>query len=74
MNSPIKHNLVFQANDVYRNYLLHTYIVTSKPKRISVAEGLVHITNLLSSRFNVIIRSGINFDKSIGLLKGNENA
>jgi len=24
-------------------YLLHTYIVTSKPKRISVAAGLVHI-------------------------------
>ena len=25
------------------NYLLHTYIVTSKPKRISVADGFVHI-------------------------------
>lgn len=74
MNSPIKHSLVFQVNDVYRNYLLHTYIVTSKPKRISVAEGLVHITNLLSSRFNVIIRSGLDFDKNIGLLRGNENA
>ena len=55
MNSPIKHSLVFQANDAYRNYLLHTYIVTSKPKRISVADGVVHITNLLSFRFNVII-------------------
>ena len=27
----------------YKNYLLQTYIVTSKPKRISVAAGLVHI-------------------------------
>jgi hypothetical protein len=25
------------------NYLLHTYIVISKPKRISVAAGVVHI-------------------------------
>ena len=25
------------------NYLLQTYIVTSKPKRISVALGVVHI-------------------------------
>lgn len=30
------------------NYLLQTYIVTSNPKRISVADGLVHITGLLS--------------------------
>ena len=27
------------------NYLFATYIVTSKPKRISVAAGLVHIIN-----------------------------
>ena len=33
------------------NYLLQTYIVTSKPKRISVADGFVHIVNLLSFRF-----------------------
>jgi hypothetical protein len=26
-----------------RNYLFITYIVTSKPKRISVAAGVVHI-------------------------------
>jgi len=31
------------------------YIVTSKPKRISVADGVVHIAGLLSSRFNKII-------------------
>ena len=30
------------------NYLLQTYIVTSKPKRISVAAGVVHIIFLLS--------------------------
>ena len=28
-----------------------TYIVTSKPKRISVAAGVVHIADLLSFRF-----------------------
>jgi len=40
------HNLVFLINGVRKvnqNYLLHTYIVTSKPKRISVAAGFVHI-------------------------------
>lgn len=29
------------------DYLFMTYIVTSKPKRISVAAGVVHIINLL---------------------------
>jgi hypothetical protein len=29
------------------NYLFITYIVTSKPKRISVAAGVVHIISLL---------------------------
>jgi len=43
MSSPI-----FLINN---NYLLHTYIVTSKPKRISVADGVVHIVDLLSIRF-----------------------
>ena len=33
------------------NYLFMTYIVTSKPKRISVAAGVVHIVDLLSFRF-----------------------
>ncbi len=33
------------------NYLFITYIVTSKPKRISVAVGDVHIAVLLSFRF-----------------------
>jgi hypothetical protein len=32
-------------------YLLQIYIVTSKPKRISVAVGLVHIAILLSLDF-----------------------
>jgi len=31
------------ANKVISNYLFMTYIVTSKPKRISVAAGVVHI-------------------------------
>ena len=31
------------ANKVLSNYLFITYIVTSKPKRISVAAGVVHI-------------------------------
>ncbi len=30
------------------NYLFITYIVTSKPKRISVAAGVVHIIFLLN--------------------------
>lgn len=34
-------------------YLFMTYIVTSKPKRISVATGVVHIIILLSIRLNM---------------------
>ena len=30
-----------------QTYLFITYIVTSKPKRISVAAGFVHMLNLL---------------------------
>ena len=33
------------------NYLFITYIVTSKPKRISVAAGLVHMVKLLNDCF-----------------------
>ena len=33
------------------NYLLQTYIVTSKPKRISVADGFVHIIVSFLYRF-----------------------
>ena len=33
------------------NYLFITYIVTSKPKRISVAAGVVHIIILLDLKF-----------------------
>ena len=35
------------------NYLFITYIVTSNPKRISVAAGLVHIVVLLSKLLKV---------------------
>ena len=50
------------------NYLLHTYIVTSKPKRISVAAGVVHIAmspfikicNICIT--SVIILLGINYE------------
>jgi hypothetical protein len=45
----------FIAPHFFNNYLLQMYIVTSKPKRISVADGVVHIAGLLSSRFNKII-------------------
>ena len=31
----------------FKNYLFITYMVTSKPKRISVAAGVVHMVNLL---------------------------
>ena len=53
-----------------RYYLLHTYIVTSKPKRISVADGVVHIANLLSSRFNVIILCITSITDKVGLVYG----
>ena len=32
---------------IYLTYLFITYIVTSKPKRISVAVGVVHMINIL---------------------------
>jgi len=37
------------------NYLFITYIVTSKPKRISVAAGLVHMVKLLNVCFITIL-------------------
>jgi hypothetical protein len=37
------------------NYLFITYIVTSKPKRISVAAGLVHMLKLLNDYFISIL-------------------
>jgi len=37
------------------NYLFMTYIVTSKPKRISVAAGVVHIINLLGFLGNKLV-------------------
>ena len=35
-------------DEQYLNYLFITYIVTSKPKRISVAAGFVHMVKLLN--------------------------
>jgi hypothetical protein len=35
------------VNQQKANYLFITYIVTSKPKRISVAAGVVHMINFL---------------------------
>jgi len=46
-----KRSLEFQVSDVYIIYRLQTYIVTSKPKRISVADGFVHIMLPLSLGF-----------------------
>ena len=40
-----KHPFCVEKN---KNYLFITYIVTSKPKRISVAAGVVHIIISLS--------------------------
>ena len=40
------------------NYLFITYIVTSKPKRISVADGVVHIVySPKINKFNLLIKS-----------------
>ena len=38
---------------VRTNYLFITYIVTSKPKRISVAAGFVHIVFLLICKLKI---------------------
>jgi hypothetical protein len=52
-----------------KHYLLQTYIVTSKPKRISVAAGFVHI---IMSPFIKICNTCITFI-IIRLLKYNNN-
>ena len=54
------------------NYLLQMYIVTSKPKRISVAAGVVHIAGLLSYRFNVIISTVMRKKENGELVYANE--
>ena len=54
------------------NYLLQMYIVTSKPKRISVADGVVHIAGLLSYRFNVIISTVMRKKENGELVYANE--
>ena len=46
--SPVIANWAFQIS-LKTNYLFITYIVTSKPKRISVAAGVVHMINFLLS-------------------------
>lgn len=51
------------------NYLLQTYIVTSKPKRISVAVGFVHITDLLSFRFKYDYNVNNNLSNDGGIIK-----
>ena len=43
----IKKGAIAPFLDIPKDYLFITYIVTSKPKRISVAAGLVHIMFLL---------------------------
>ena len=40
-------------NKQITNYLFITYMVTSKPKRISVAAGLVHIIFLLKEKLKI---------------------
>jgi hypothetical protein len=40
---PASGGFSFQPEDTSADYLFMTYIVTSKPKRISVAAGLVHM-------------------------------
>ena len=44
-------------------------MVTSKPKRISVAAGVVHITDLLSFRFVSELYSYANFGVTVKSLK-----
>ena len=44
----IKKGAIAPFFNIRKNYLFITYIVTSKPKRISVAAGLVHIMFLLN--------------------------
>lgn len=46
-------------NSVNANYLFITYIVTSKPKRISVAAGLVHMIIFLLVSFYIRCRFDI---------------
>jgi hypothetical protein len=46
-----------------------TYIVTSKPKRISVAAGLVHIVDLLSFRFICELYAYTGFGVTVKSLK-----
>ena len=43
--SPVINHWAFQLE--WTNYLFITYIVTSKPKRISVAAGVVHMILIL---------------------------
>lgn len=47
MRASGEHTRVCIDRDLESTYLLQMYIVTSKPKRISVAVGLVHMSILL---------------------------
>ena len=52
VNYAIKNGIDTISQFMY-NYLFITYMVTSNPKRISVADGVVHMAVLLSFRFIV---------------------
>ena len=49
------------------NYLFITYIVTSKPKRISVAAGLVHMVKLLNDCFISILQQQLFYGVNVAL-------
>ena len=49
------------------NYLFITYIVTSKPKRISVAAGLVHMVKLLNGYFISILQELLFYGVNVAL-------
>jgi hypothetical protein len=49
------------------NYLFITYIVTSKPKRISVAAGLVHMVKLLNGYFINILQQLLFYGVNVAL-------
>jgi hypothetical protein len=49
------------------NYLFITYIVTSKPKRISVAAGLVHMVKLLNDCFITALEEFLFYGVSLTL-------
>ena len=57
------------ANKVLSNYLFITYIVTSKPNRISVAAGVVHIIFPLNLIHTVCITAYYSKDLPVEYVK-----